>query len=120
MAKKKSRNIHVIPRNDGWAVRGEGNSRLTSVHDTQRDAIDAARKIARDEKGELVIHARDGRIRERDSYGSDPLPPKSPREVLFPTTLSKAREKAIKKAIREVIRESQGRPAGESKKSLRG
>lgn len=70
------KNQHVVPHEDGWAVRGAGNSRATSVHDTQRDAIDAARGIAQNQGSELLIHGRDGRIRERDSYGGDPFPPK--------------------------------------------
>lgn len=70
------KNQHVVGHEDGWAVRGEGNSRATSVHPTQADAIEAARGIARNQEAELLIHGRDGRIRERDSYGSDPCPPK--------------------------------------------
>ena len=106
MAKKHTLYIHVIPHNDSWVVRGESNKKVTSVHTTQHDAIDAARKTAQSVKGELVIHARNGRIRERDSYGSDPIPPKSPREVLFPIARSKTSEQEIRKAIREVIQET--------------
>ena len=69
------KNQHVVPHEDGWAVRGAGNSRATSVHDTQADAIDAARGIAQNQHSELLIHGRDGRIRERDSFGGDPFPP---------------------------------------------
>jgi len=70
------KNQHVVPHDDGWAVRGEENERLTSIHSTQSDAIDAARDIARNERSEVVIHGRDGRIRDKDSYGNDPCPPK--------------------------------------------
>ena len=48
----------------------------TRSFDTQREAIEAARKIARKQGTELYIHGKDGRIRERDSYGRDPYPPK--------------------------------------------
>ncbi len=71
-----NKNQHVVPRDGGWAVRGEGNSRVTSVHDRQSDAINAGRRIAQDQHSELVIHGRDGRIREKDSHGRDPFPPK--------------------------------------------
>lgn len=37
------KNQHVVPHQDGWAVKGAGNKRATSVHDTQQQAIDAAR-----------------------------------------------------------------------------
>jgi uncharacterized protein YdaT len=69
------KNQHVVKRPDGWAVRGEGNSRDTSHHGTQAQAIDAARDIARNQHAEVVIHNRGGRIRDRDSYGNDPNPP---------------------------------------------
>ena len=67
---------HVVPHDGDWAIRGEGNERITSVHDTQREAIAAAREIARNQQSELFIHGRDGRIRERDSHGNDPFPPR--------------------------------------------
>jgi hypothetical protein len=70
------KNQHVVPHAEGWAVRGEGNSRATSIHPTQGGAIDAAREIARNQRSELLIHGENGRIRERDSYGKDPFPPK--------------------------------------------
>ena len=70
------RNQHVTPRNGQWAVQGAGNSRATSIHNTQAEAIGVARDIARNQQSELLIHGRNGRIRERDSYGSDPFPPK--------------------------------------------
>ncbi len=70
------RNQHVVRHKDGWAVRGAGSQRPTSVHSTQRAAAEAAREIARKQRTELFIHGRDGRIRERNSYGNDPHPPK--------------------------------------------
>lgn len=70
------KNQHVVPAGDGWGVRGEGNSRLTSVHDTQAEAIESAREIARNQQSELVIHRPDGRIRDKDSYGPDSFPPR--------------------------------------------
>ena len=72
-------NQHVVRREEGWAVRGEGNSRDTSTHGTQGEAIDAARGIAQNQRAEVVIHGRDGRIRDRDSYGNDPFPPRDTR-----------------------------------------
>jgi len=70
-------NQHVVTHDGRWAVRGEGNSRVTSIHDTQQEAIDAGREIARNQGGELFIHGRDGQIRERDSSGGrDPFPPR--------------------------------------------
>ena len=70
------KNQHVVPHAGGWAVRGAGNERATSVHPTQSEAIGAARDIARNQQSELLIHGRNGQIRERDSFGNDPYPPK--------------------------------------------
>ena len=47
-----------------------------SHHRTQKEAADAARQIAQNQKSEVLIHGRDNLIRERDSYGNDPHPPK--------------------------------------------
>ena len=70
------KNQHVVPREEGWAVRGEGKTRDTSLHRTQAEAERAAREIAINQKSEVLIHGEDGRIRERNSYGNDPYPPK--------------------------------------------
>lgn len=70
------KNQHVVPHAGGWAVRGAGSQRASGVFDTQREAIGRAREISRNQGSELLIHGRDGRIRERDSHGSDPNPPK--------------------------------------------
>ena len=67
---------HVVPHPDGWAVRRENSERASSVHDTQADAINAGRGLAQQSHGELRIHGRDGQIRDSDSYGRDPFPPR--------------------------------------------
>jgi uncharacterized protein YdaT len=70
-------NQHVVRRADGnWAVKGEGNKRASSLQPTQERAIRDATRIARREGAEVVIHGRDGKIRDKDSYGRDPYPPK--------------------------------------------
>lgn len=71
-----SKNQHVVPHEGGWAVRGEGNSRVTSIHRTQAEAQAAAREIAINQRSEVVIHRPDGRIRDKDSYGNDDFPPR--------------------------------------------
>ncbi|OYZ98241.1 MAG: hypothetical protein B7X99_12180 [Rhizobiales bacterium 17-65-6] len=70
------KNQHVVPHDGQWAVRGEGNARVTETFDTQREAIERGREIAQNQGSELLIHGRNGQIRERDSHGSDPFPPK--------------------------------------------
>lgn len=71
------KNQHVTPHpNGGWQVKGEGNSRATIRTTKQSDAIDRARIISRNQGSELVIHGANGQIREKDSHGRDPFPPK--------------------------------------------
>jgi len=70
------KNQHVVPADNGWGVRGEGNTRLTTVVPTQAEAIQVSREICENQKSEQLIHGRDGQIRERNSYGNDPFPPK--------------------------------------------
>lgn len=112
MAKNQKKNVHVLPHNGCWAVKREGQSRVFSIHVTQRDAIVAARKRARAEKEDLVIHARNGQVRERNYYNSDPLPPKTLRKVLFPSSISKVKGNEIRKAVRETIKEIEGTTKG--------
>ncbi len=73
MAKK---NQHVVPHPNGFAVRGEGNSKATAVAPTQRQAIEIGRQIAKNQQSELLVHSRTGQIRQKSSYGNDPHPPK--------------------------------------------
>jgi hypothetical protein len=42
-----------------------------SAHDTQEEAAVAGRAVARADRAEFMLHGRDARILERDSYGND-------------------------------------------------
>lgn len=75
MNPKQSNNQHVVPHKGAWAVRAEGSERVTSRHTTQSAAIGAARTIAQNQKSEMFIHAKNGQIRERNTYGPDQCPP---------------------------------------------
>lgn len=70
------KNQHVVPKDGKWAVRGAGNNRVTSTHSTQSEAIGAAKGIAQNQHSEVVIHRPNGQIRDKDSYGNDPCPPR--------------------------------------------
>ncbi len=66
-------NQHVVPHNGRWAVRREGSTRVTSTHTTQADAIESARQTAINQRSELFVHRPNGEIRDRNSYGNDPV-----------------------------------------------
>ncbi|MCW5518058.1 DUF2188 domain-containing protein [Muriicola sp. Z0-33] len=59
---------HVVPYEEGWAVRREGNKRITSKHRKQSTAIRKAKSLARKYKADVIIHRASGGIRERVSY----------------------------------------------------
>ncbi len=70
------KNQHVVKNGNKWSVKGAGNEKATKNFETQKEAIEFAREIAINQKSEVVIHGRDGKIRDKDSYGNDPVPPK--------------------------------------------
>ena len=52
------------------------NKKRTVVTSTQREAIRVGKEIAKNQGSELFVHNKQGQIRERNSYGNDPYPPK--------------------------------------------
>lgn len=74
---------HVVPdANGGWKVEKPGGSRASAHANTQQEAINRAREIVHNAGGgEVVIHGRDGAIRDKDTIapGNDPNPPKDKR-----------------------------------------
>ncbi len=70
------KNQFVVKRGADWAVIGEGNSRATKLVDTQKQAIQIASEIARNQHSEMRVQGRDGKFRTCNSYGNEPCPPK--------------------------------------------
>ncbi|HOP41105.1 MAG TPA: DUF2188 domain-containing protein [Syntrophales bacterium] len=68
---------HVVPNSDGgWNIKKSGASRASAHYDVKQDAIDRAREISVNQKTELIVHNKDGKIAWCDSHGNDPCPPK--------------------------------------------
>ena len=68
---------HVMTHPDGgWQVKGAGNSKATVSTNTQSEALKIARDIAINQNSEVVIHRTNGQIRDKNSYGNDPFPPR--------------------------------------------
>lgn len=62
------RNIHVVPSSGQWSVRKEGATRATGVYSTKKDAVVAAREVAkRAGASDLVVHNKDGTVLSRDT-----------------------------------------------------
>ncbi len=72
------RDYHVVPNKDrgGWDVKREHAERASDHFEKKSDAMERGRDLAREHKTELVEHDRRGRIRDPDSYGNDPIPPR--------------------------------------------
>lgn len=65
---KRTWHQHVVPYEDGWAVRREGNQRITSKHRKQGTAIRKAKILAKRYNADVIIHRASGGIRKRISY----------------------------------------------------
>jgi hypothetical protein len=57
----KGSKTHVIKRDDGWAVKGEGASKARKVYDTKERAIYESSRLLKP-GDELVIHKKNGAI----------------------------------------------------------
>ena len=81
--------LHIVPQDDIWGVKREGNERNSSTHGTQKEAIEAARALAH-EGDDIVIHRPDGTIRDRITYtgtagsngNGNPTTPVRPQDVM--------------------------------------
>jgi len=69
-------NLHVVPNEGEWSVVRDHGKKNIRNFPTQQDAIDYAIPLAQSDKVELSIHGKDGKIRDKRSYGNDPYPPK--------------------------------------------
>lgn len=72
MAKKED--VHTVPDGNGWTNTVNGKSR--GQYETQAEAAEAGRDLAKQNQSEHRLHGRDGKIRDCRSYGNDPYPPK--------------------------------------------
>ena len=73
----RNRNQHVTPHpNGGWQLKGAGNLKATVRTKTQAESYKVAKEIATNEHSEVIVHGQNGRIREKNSFGNDPFPPK--------------------------------------------
>lgn len=76
----KDRDRTVFRRDDGqWANKRNDARKASSIHGTQKDAIDAAKRMLQNQGGsELTTKGLNGKFRSKDtsSPGNDPNPPK--------------------------------------------
>jgi uncharacterized protein YdaT len=71
------KNIHVVKnQSGGWSAKQENAQRSSGSFSTQKQAIERAIQIAKNNGQEVAIHGTDGKIRQKNSYGNDNYPPK--------------------------------------------
>jgi len=68
-----SERLHIVPHDQGWALKREGASKIDSSYPTQKEAIDAGRDIARQDEVDLVVHRQDGTFRNVLTYTNEPM-----------------------------------------------
>jgi hypothetical protein len=74
---RRNHDVIVGPKGGGrtgYTVKQDG--RLISEHNKQSTAIEAGKREAKKDHVDLTVRGQDGRIRSKDSYGRDPLPPR--------------------------------------------
>ncbi|WP_230281596.1 DUF2188 domain-containing protein [Croceicoccus sp. Ery15] len=71
------KNYWTQKRPDGrWESKREGGERASKVSDTQAEAWAYSKSKAKEGGGEAFLKGRNNEIRERNTYGKDPYPPK--------------------------------------------
>ena len=76
---KKGPSIHVVPSATTagkFVAKQAGNPKAVTRPATQAATIAKAIPLAKKNESEVVIHNRKGQIRDSDSYGNDPNPPR--------------------------------------------
>ena len=68
--------VSVSKHSDGWKAKIAGNERASKVCSTQAECRDFGIGLAKKIGAEFTLHGENGRIREKNSYGNDPFPPK--------------------------------------------
>ncbi len=67
---------HVTPADGSdanWQVKHAGKERATSRHEKKDEAVQAAKKIAKNRNlGQVIVHKMDGTIQQEFTYGEDP------------------------------------------------
>jgi uncharacterized protein DUF2188 len=64
--------VHTLRDTAGSGWINRIGTKVHSTHRKQGTATTAGRRLAKARKTDHVIHGRDGRIREKNSYGRDP------------------------------------------------
>ncbi|WP_406615313.1 DUF2188 domain-containing protein [Mycoplasmopsis hyopharyngis] len=59
---------HITPKGKKWQLKGVGRERATKIFDTQKEAIDFAKIMVKNNEGTYLVHKATGPIRVGQSY----------------------------------------------------
>ena len=67
-----SKTVFVSPTGKDWKVQTVGSPKAAGVFDKKSQAVERGVEIAKNQKAELRVQNRDGKIGWCNSYGNDP------------------------------------------------
>ena len=59
---------YVVPHNNQWGVKSEGDNDPAYIFSTKKQAVEKARKIAKENNAGIIIQKADGKIQKKHSY----------------------------------------------------
>lgn len=70
--------VHVTynQKTKKWQAKKPHAERASATAETKEDMIKKATEVAKNDEAELIIHNKDGKISNSNSYGNDPCPPR--------------------------------------------
>ncbi len=72
MAKTKAKQVHVSgSRSEGYKV--TAGDYIVGTAATKKEAVTLGKEVAQLNEAELFIHGVDGKIKDKNSYGNDPI-----------------------------------------------
>jgi hypothetical protein len=103
----KALTLEVYRYREGWIVvdgNDDDEDAIHSTHRTQAKAAEKARALAKKRGGRLLVHGRNGRIRKKEYYWSEPVRVEPPKYSPLSYPPVNATRKAIHRAVMNAIR----------------
>lgn len=70
IARATERHQHIVPREEGWALKKGRSNRVSFTFDTKRDALQKGKDLAKKQETVLVVHGKDGRVQQHLNYSN--------------------------------------------------
>jgi|SRR6056297_2039861 len=66
--KEHGKDLYVLPKDDQWSVKYEEADKSSFIFDTKDEAVEKAKKLAKDKHSNLIIYRESGSIQKKQSY----------------------------------------------------